>query len=545
MSDILPAGITSLRVLIGHQKGIQCLIVTPDGRKVISGGSDHAVCVWELESGRLLETMKNQPRVVLTVAVTPNGCSVISGGEDGAVSVWDLESGRLLRTLEGDREVVTSVTVTPDGQSVIGGGWNGMVWVWELESGKLTRSIEGHSGTVCSVAVKPDGQSIVSGGWDGKARVWELASGRLLQTMEGDLGSVSSVAVTPDGQSIVAACEDKTVRVWDASSGRPIRTLEGHNSNVVGLAISRDGRWAATDSVDNTVRIWELVTGRSVAVLPVATPHWAADMRVAFTPDGAHLLTVAGGEAGEVIRVWSIDFAQLEESQLAQDSISYRNAKVVLVGDTGVGKSGLGMVLAGEKFRPTDSTHGRRVWSFDPTDVSVEPGRQQRREILLWDLAGQPGYRLVHHVNIDQAVVALVVVDARNETDPLGVAEYWARAIAQARSTVPITKFLIVARIDRGGLAVNAEDLERFARQHGFAGVFQTSAKTGEGVPELADAIRGAIQWEELEEVGSNRLFVSIRQFLQQEKARGDKALVERGGRSLQTMRRIFRPTPA
>jgi small GTP-binding protein len=251
-------------------------------------------------------------------------------------------------------------------------------------------------------------------------------------------------------------------------------------------------------------------------------------MRVAFSPDGAHLLTVAKGDAGEVIRVWHVAFAQLGESQLAQDSISYRNAKVVMVGDTGVGKSGLGMVLAGEKFQPTDSTHGRRVWSFEPTDVSVGPGHRQRREIVLWDLAGQPGYRLVHKLNIDQATVALVLVDARSETDPLGVAEYWARGIAQTHSAVPITKFLVVARIDRGGLAVSAEELECFARQHDFAGVFQTSAKTGEGVLKLAEAIRGAIRWEELEEVGSNQLFVSIRQFLQKQKALGDKALVER-----------------
>ena len=50
----------------------------------------------------------------------------------------------------------------------------------------------------------------------------------------------------------------------------------------------------------------------------------------------------------------------------------YANAKVVLVGDSGVGKSGLALVLTGKPFVPTDSTHGRRVWLLDEEDVCAE-----------------------------------------------------------------------------------------------------------------------------------------------------------------------------
>ena len=71
---------------------------------------------------------------------------------------------------------------------------------------------------------------------------------------------------------------------------------------------------------------------------------------------------------------------------------------MILVGDTGVGKSGLGMVLAGKKFAPTESTHGRRVWHFDTREATTDAGYKQTREVMLWDLAGQPGYRLVHQL---------------------------------------------------------------------------------------------------------------------------------------------------
>ena len=41
---------------------------------------------------------------------------------------------------------------------------------------------------------------------------------------------------------------------------------------------------------------------------------------------------------------------------------TYANAKIVLLGDSGVGKSGLALVLAGKQFEPTESTHARHVW---------------------------------------------------------------------------------------------------------------------------------------------------------------------------------------
>jgi class 3 adenylate cyclase len=155
-----------------------------------------------------------------------------------------------------------------------------------------------------------------------------------------------------------------------------------------------------------------------------------------------------------------------------------------------------------------------------------EGGARETREILLWDLAGQPGYRLVHQLNIDQAAVALVLIDARSETDPLGAAEYWARAVRQARSSVPIVRFLVGARSDRGGLAVGREAIERFCADFGFQRYFVTSAKTGEGVADLREAIREAANWDRQTQVVSDRLFADVKRFLQTEKERGDASLL-------------------
>src|SRR5262249_39919480 len=101
------------------------------------------------------------------------------------------------------------------------------------------------------------------------------------------------------------------------------------------------------------------------------------------------------------VECYSIDYDVLEGAGVRTDSRRYVNAKVVLLGDTGVGKSGLGLVLSGQKYQPTDSTHGRWVWTLNTQDIKVPGAGEQTREILLWDLAGQPGYRLVHQLHLN------------------------------------------------------------------------------------------------------------------------------------------------
>lgn len=534
----IPQGIKLLHKLKGQPDWINCLVVTPDGKSVISGSDHGVVQVWELESGQLLREMEHSRGEHFSLAVTPDGKSVISGNIGGIVRVWALESGRLLHTIKGHNGGVFSLAVTPDARFLISGDHGGTVRVYELESGELLRTMEGHHEAVFSLALTPDGRCLISSGEDRTIRVWELKSGQLLRTMEGHRDSVLSAEVMPDGCSLVSSSQDGTVRVWELESGRLLRTIEGHPRWLSGLAMSPDGKWLASVGVQETIdlpavnSIWEVDSGRRVEFNNERITEKGfriCGRIVSFSPKGSFLVTASPGYCVEDtgVSIWQIDFGVLTRELPHEEPVRYCNAKVVLVGDTGVGKSGLGMVLAGEAFQPTDSTHGRRVWLFESKKVPLPTGESQTREVLLWDLAGQPGYRLVHQLNIDQATIALVLVDARSETDPLGPAEYWARAIAQARSALPITKFLVVARVDRGGLAVSQDDLQRFAQKFGYAEVFQTSAKNGKGVQQLSQAIRKGIHWNKLEEVTSTQLLTAIKQFLQREKERGDAAIVD------------------
>ena len=526
-------GVKLLRTLAGHKDMVKSVAFDAQGGRLASASSDNTVKLWAADSGKLLHTLTGHHSSVNSVAFDAQGGRLASGSVDTTVKLWETDSGRLLHTLEGHQNAVSSVAFATQGGWLASGSNDSTVKLWKADSGKLLRTLADHRNLVNSVGFAAQGGRLASGSDDNTVKLWEADSGKLLRTLVGHPDMVWCVAFAAQSGRLASGSYDNTVKLWEADSGKLLRTLEGHTSFVEVVAFSADDRVLASKSNDGTIRLWSCETWETVAIIPEPTPFGWWIPALAFHPT-LPLLATAGSapntpvdEQCRLIHLWELDPDLLLGTERVTDSLCYKNAKVVLVGDSGVGKSGLALRMTSGKFEPTESTHGRHVWMFDSGEVGLEDGRQQTRETLLWDLAGQSGYRLVHQLNLDEAAVALVLVDARSEMDPLGPAEYWSKAIDQARSTVPITKILVEARADRGGVAVSPETLQHFCDQFGFAGFVRTSAKTGRGVAELQQAVRKAIPWDKLPEVISTKLFTRIKEFLQKEKTRGDQVLVE------------------
>ncbi|HEY6540992.1 MAG TPA: TIR domain-containing protein [Ktedonobacteraceae bacterium] len=254
----------------------------------------------------------------------------------------------------------------------------------------------------------------------------------------------------------------------------------------------------------------------------LTTDYWPSSL--AFHPTAPILATL--GENDRVIRIWDLDVATLLGTASAIPSVHYTNAKVVLVGDSGVGKSGLGLVLTKQPFVPTESTHGRNVWIFDSCEADLGNKRKENRETLMWDLAGQPGYRLVHQLHLNDVAMALLVFDSRNETDPFAGVDHWIRALnmaqrVQGSSAIPMKKFLVAARTDRSGKSVSRNRIDELLQTWGIDSYFETSAKEGLNIADLAEAIKNAIDWDTLPKVTSTELFQRIKAFLVSEKEAG------------------------
>src|SRR6185436_1596114 len=121
------------------------------------------------------------------------------------------------------------------------------------------------------------------------------------------------------------------------------------------------------------------------------------------------------------------------------------------------------------------------VW---PLELPLPPDATLQREALLWDLAGQEDYRLIHRLYLDETALALLLINPQKE-DPFAEAGDWLKSLDTAASHQEpqrrVPRLLVFSQIDVGGMKIGDAKIDRFREQHGFAGWLPTSAKTGEG----------------------------------------------------------------
>src|SRR5262249_27574124 len=88
-----------------------------------------------------------------------------------------------------------------------------------------------------------------------------------------------------------------------ARSGKLLRRCRGHTDFIWDVVFSPDGQQLASISSDKTLRLWDVKTGTVRHVCH----HESSPSSVAFTPDGATVLTAgAGAKFQHEIRAWEV-----------------------------------------------------------------------------------------------------------------------------------------------------------------------------------------------------------------------------------------------
>ena len=308
-----------------------------------------------------------------------------------------------------------------------------------------------------------------------------------------------------------------------------VARLEGHTQQVRSVSFSADGSLLVSKADDNSVRFWRTDKWEE---LDAARIHEANGDRlwipsVAFHPKRPILATF-GQVNNDAVNIWDINLAALLAT--AAGAVRHTTGKIVLVGDHSVGKSALGYRMIYGKFKEQASTHGQRFWVFPALGKRRADGTEC--EAILWDLAGQPDYRLVHALFVDNADLALVLFDASDLRDPLHGVGFWLKQLQTGQSRCPI--ILVPAQTDRGSCPLTPDELKAFCQRHGIVGPIATSAKKGKGISELVEQMKSLISWEDKAETVTTTTFKRIKDYVLGLKEA--EAEAEADGQTIQTI---------
>ena len=300
--------------------GVRSAAISPDNRRVLTGGADDRVRVWSGQSGRRVHTLTEQTGNAVAVAFSPDGEWVASASADGTARIWKSSDWGLTASLTGHTNGLTDVAFSADGEHVVTTGRDGTARVSHTASGDELFVLAGHRGPVASAAFSGIAESpIVTSGFDGTTRTWDAVNQPQVEALARLGAPITSIAVHGDihartsagREHVLALSDGRRLDVMVVPKRRPRRvvgpdgtaaTMRGttvvlrkdgsslvlrHRDRVNSIAFSPSGRLLATASRDRDARIWDVGTGELVRVFP----HSTAVRDAQFSPDGRWLVT--------------------------------------------------------------------------------------------------------------------------------------------------------------------------------------------------------------------------------------------------------------
>lgn len=301
-----------VHTLSKHSWEVRTVAISPDGKILASGATDHQIMIWDLQTGNRLNPSESLLGDVDSIAFSPDGETFVSAGwaskskRNKEIFLWDLRTMKKLRHFCGNCGhfgSVSSVAISPDGKILATGGGDKTIKLWNLQTGEILNTLPGHTSFVDSVAISPNGRILATSSRDRTIKLWNLPTGEFIKEFSDDKNSTNwgfYIAISPDGQTLATHNKDSSIKLWDLQTGEPLNRTFLPSHSQSSIAFSADSQNLATGGEDNTVKIWEVSTGQ---LLHTLTGHSNMVFAVAFSPDGK---IIASGGADSTIKIWCL-----------------------------------------------------------------------------------------------------------------------------------------------------------------------------------------------------------------------------------------------
>ena len=272
-----------MRTTFEQRSPVTAVAISPDAAWAVSiaswfmGPYEAVVRVWDLKQQAEKYLLQGHEGSVNAVAITADGLRILSGGSDGTLRIWDAVTGFECRSL-AHKGSVTSLCALPDNRlaaSLAIGYDRQSVKLWDiveekeiatLFDGKATIGVTGRDDYLYPVglmAATRDGTRLLCA--TNRLDIWCVKHCENIAILFFGQEYVTALIPLPDNQRVFITLSDGRFIVYDHEKDKILIDRQAHLGVAWDAALSADGRLAITCGSDAAVRCWDLTDYREIA----------------------------------------------------------------------------------------------------------------------------------------------------------------------------------------------------------------------------------------------------------------------------------------
>jgi len=259
------------------EKEVSAVAVSRDDRWVITGGgnrenyydpADVELKAWEIKT-RITKTFRGHSQVVTCIDISADSKLLASGSADETVCIWDLDTGKLMAGPFECADMVAAVRFSQDSiKLAVKSDVGKCLEVWDIQGQKLDRRIgkrDGGTVTYAPVAWTANDKSIVAAFTftpllDEPKTIYEFDPSTLDTIgvpFEGHNHTVTGLALSFDCTLLATASKDHTIKLWAFESRHQLlASFDIHWQYPKALILSPDLRHLAYTTTGSDSKIY-------------------------------------------------------------------------------------------------------------------------------------------------------------------------------------------------------------------------------------------------------------------------------------------------
>uniref|UniRef100_A0A6Q2Z586 Pre-mRNA-processing factor 19 n=1 Tax=Esox lucius TaxID=8010 RepID=A0A6Q2Z586_ESOLU len=254
--------------------GILCMDLCPsDTNKVLTGGADKNVVVFDKSEEQIVATLKGHTKKVTSVIYHPSQSVVFSASPDCTIRVWSVTAGNCVQVVRAHEGSVTGLSLHATGDFLLSSSED-QYWAFsDIQTGRvLTKVTDEAAGVALTCAqFHPDGLIFGTGTADSQIKIWDLKERTNVANFPGHSGPVTSIAFSENGYYLATggktwlnksgtylAVGGSDIRVYICKQWSEVLNFSDHSGLVTGVAFGENAQFLSSAGMDRSLKFYSL-----------------------------------------------------------------------------------------------------------------------------------------------------------------------------------------------------------------------------------------------------------------------------------------------
>uniref|UniRef100_A0A673NKM0 Pre-mRNA-processing factor 19 n=1 Tax=Sinocyclocheilus rhinocerous TaxID=307959 RepID=A0A673NKM0_9TELE len=245
--------------LKGHTKKVSSVIYHPAQSVVFSASPDSTIRVWSVTGGNCVQVIRAHEASVTGLSLHATGDYLLSSSEDQYWAFSDIQTGRVLTKVTDETAgcALTCAQFHPDGLIFGTGTADSQIKIWDLKERTNVANFPGHSGPVTSIAFSENGYYLATGAQDSSLKLWDLRKLKNFKTITLDNNyEVKSLVFDQSGTYLAVGGSD--IRVYICKQWSEVLNFSDHSGLVTGVAFGEHAQFLASTGMDRSLKFYSL-----------------------------------------------------------------------------------------------------------------------------------------------------------------------------------------------------------------------------------------------------------------------------------------------